>query len=206
MPLPPIPAGVLSDRMDRTAVLATGIVLLIAADLALALVPCDRRCRAGRRAVGPAYGVDARALGRARRGHRARRTARHGLWVLQPAGRSRACSPPASSPGHCGIAPGHKERSLRARALRWLRWQACWRCTAEPTQEPVDPAWRQLTHRTRSCLYCLKGSRKTNRFGGNPLTPQPPRDTRPRWDQQSEIEFAPHRAGPPPAWHVKRGA
>jgi uncharacterized membrane protein YhaH (DUF805 family) len=51
-------------------------------------------------------------------------------------------------------------------------------------------------------MYCLKGSRKTNRFGPNPLQPV---DTRPRWDQQSEIEMVPHKAGPPPVWHVKRG-
>ena len=31
-------------------------------------------------------------------------------------------------------------------------------------------------------MYCLKGSRKTNRFGPDPLAP---RDTRPGWDQQS---------------------
>ncbi len=42
-------------------------------------------------------------------------------------------------------------------------------------------------------MYCLKGSRKTNRFGADPLTPEPPRDTRPPWDQQSEIEMVPHR-------------
>ena len=54
-------------------------------------------------------------------------------------------------------------------------------------------------------MYCLKGSRKTNRFGADPLTPQPPRDTRPPWDQQSEIEMVPHKAGPPPVWRVKRG-
>ena len=52
-------------------------------------------------------------------------------------------------------------------------------------------------------MYCLKGSRKTNRFGPNPLAPI---DTRPRWEQQSEIEMVPHKAGPPPVWHVKRGA
>jgi uncharacterized membrane protein YhaH (DUF805 family) len=52
-------------------------------------------------------------------------------------------------------------------------------------------------------MYCLKGSRKTNRFGPNPLQPI---DTRPRWEQQSEIEMVPHKAGPPPVWHVKRGA
>ena len=55
-------------------------------------------------------------------------------------------------------------------------------------------------------LYCLKGSRKTNRFGADPLTPPPPRDTRPPWDQQREIEMVPHKAGPPPVWRVKREA
>jgi len=51
-------------------------------------------------------------------------------------------------------------------------------------------------------MYCLKGSRKTNRFGADPLTPEPPLDTRPPWDQQSEIEMVP-KAGPPPVWRVK---
>ena len=51
-------------------------------------------------------------------------------------------------------------------------------------------------------LYCLKGSRKTNRFGADPLAP---RDTRPRWEQESEIEKVPHKAGPPPVWRVKPG-
>ena len=51
-------------------------------------------------------------------------------------------------------------------------------------------------------MCCLKGSRKTNRFGADPLTPKPPLDTRPPWDQQSEIEMVP-KAGPPPAWRVK---
>ncbi|MBR1277446.1 DUF805 domain-containing protein [Bradyrhizobium sp. AUGA SZCCT0283] len=54
-------------------------------------------------------------------------------------------------------------------------------------------------------MYCLKGSRKTNRFGADPLTPPPPRDTRPRWDQQSEIEMVPRKASPPPVWRVKPG-
>ena len=44
-------------------------------------------------------------------------------------------------------------------------------------------------------MFFLKGSRKTNRFGPNPLQPI---DTRPRWEQQSEIEMVPHKAGPPP--------
>lgn len=43
-------------------------------------------------------------------------------------------------------------------------------------------------------IYLLKGSRKTNRFGPNPLQPI---DTRPRWDQSREIEMVPHKAGPP---------
>ena len=50
-------------------------------------------------------------------------------------------------------------------------------------------------------MYCLKGSRKTNRFGPNPLQPIEPG---PRWEQQSEIEMVPHKAGPPPVWYVKR--
>lgn len=54
-------------------------------------------------------------------------------------------------------------------------------------------------------MYCLKGSRKTNRFGADPLTPPPPRDTRPRWDQRSEIEMVPRKASPPPVWRVKPG-
>ena len=50
-------------------------------------------------------------------------------------------------------------------------------------------------------MYFLTGSRKTNRFGPNPLQPA---DTGPRWDQQSEIEMVPRRGGPPPVWYVKR--
>ena len=52
-------------------------------------------------------------------------------------------------------------------------------------------------------MFFLRGSRKTNRFGPNPLQPI---DTRPRWEQESEIEMVPHKAGPPPVWHVKPGA
>lgn len=52
-------------------------------------------------------------------------------------------------------------------------------------------------------MYLLKGSRKTNRFGPNPLQPI---DTRPRWEQSHEIEMVPHKAGPPPMWRVKPGA
>jgi uncharacterized membrane protein YhaH (DUF805 family) len=55
-------------------------------------------------------------------------------------------------------------------------------------------------------MYLLKGTPKTNRFGADPLAPPPPRDTRPPWDQQSEIEMVPHKAGPPPVWRVKREA
>ena len=55
-------------------------------------------------------------------------------------------------------------------------------------------------------MYLLKGSPGTNQFGADPLAPPPPRDTRPPWDQQSEIEMVPHKAGPPPVWRVKREA
>jgi len=66
------PAGVISDRISRTAVLAGGILLLVAADIALALL---RRSAALRWAScsGPAYGADARVTGRPRGGHRAGR-------------------------------------------------------------------------------------------------------------------------------------
>ena len=43
-------------------------------------------------------------------------------------------------------------------------------------------------------LCFLKGTTGTNRFGSDPLVPI---DTRPPWDQQSEIEMVPHKAGPP---------
>jgi uncharacterized membrane protein YhaH (DUF805 family) len=42
-------------------------------------------------------------------------------------------------------------------------------------------------------MYWLRGTRGPNRFGPDPLVP---RDTRPGWDQGSEIELVPHRAGP----------
>jgi uncharacterized membrane protein YhaH (DUF805 family) len=48
----------------------------------------------------------------------------------------------------------------------------------------------------------LKGTNGPNRFGPDPLAPV---DRRPRWDQQSELEIVPHRAGPPAGAHVKRG-
>ncbi len=59
-------------------------------------------------------------------------------------------------------------------------------------------------------MYCLKGTSWPNRFGPNPLGKQQsrPRSERGRasgWDQDREIELAPHRASPPAAMHVKRG-
>lgn len=62
-------------------------------------------------------------------------------------------------------------------------------------------------------IYCLKGTRWTNRFGPNPL---PKVQSRPRsshgssrassaWDQTEAMEFVPHQASSPPAMHVKRG-
>ena len=44
-------------------------------------------------------------------------------------------------------------------------------------------------------LCFLKGTDGPNRFGADPLAPV---DTRPRWDQQSELEMVPHKAGPSP--------
>jgi uncharacterized membrane protein YhaH (DUF805 family) len=64
-------------------------------------------------------------------------------------------------------------------------------------------------------LGFLSGTRYPNRYGANPLRkaqarPRSDRDNRPRatqgWDQQSEIEITPHKAGPPPVWRVKREA
>jgi uncharacterized membrane protein YhaH (DUF805 family) len=52
-------------------------------------------------------------------------------------------------------------------------------------------------------LFCLRGTKGPNRFGPDPRVP---RDTRPRWEQQSELEFVPHSAGPSPGPHVNRGA
>ena len=49
----------------------------------------------------------------------------------------------------------------------------------------------------------VKGTNGPNRFGPDPLAP---RETARRWDQQSELEFVPHSAGPSPGAHVKRGA
>jgi uncharacterized membrane protein YhaH (DUF805 family) len=51
-------------------------------------------------------------------------------------------------------------------------------------------------------LYFLRGDTGPNRFGPDPLEPI---DTRPDWDQFSELEFVPHSAGPSPGAHVKRG-
>jgi uncharacterized membrane protein YhaH (DUF805 family) len=49
----------------------------------------------------------------------------------------------------------------------------------------------------------LRGTRGPNLFGADPLAPI---DTRPRWDQHSELEFVPHRASPSTGPHDKRGA
>lgn len=52
-------------------------------------------------------------------------------------------------------------------------------------------------------MYYLRGTQGPNRFGPDPLAV---RHTRPPWDQHSELEFVPTRAGPPAGAHVKRGA
>jgi len=58
-------------------------------------------------------------------------------------------------------------------------------------------------------IYCLKGTRWTNRFGPNPL---PKKQMRPRttpashWEPSSAYEFVPYSASPPAGTHVNRGA
>lgn len=48
-------------------------------------------------------------------------------------------------------------------------------------------------------LAVLKGTRGPNRFGSDPLAPVSTGvHAASRWDQQSELEFIPHRAGPSP--------
>jgi len=55
-------------------------------------------------------------------------------------------------------------------------------------------------------LFCLRGTKGPNRFGPDPLAPVSPNaPAASRWDQQSELEFVPHSAGPSPVSHVKRG-
>ncbi len=54
-------------------------------------------------------------------------------------------------------------------------------------------------------LFCLRGTKGSNRFGSDPLAPADTIDTRPGWDQQSELEFVPHSAGPSAGAHVMRG-
>ena len=56
-------------------------------------------------------------------------------------------------------------------------------------------------------MYCLKGSRKTNRFGPNPLLAiEQKLERKQGWKQDSEIEIVPYKSSPPPVWRVKRGA
>jgi uncharacterized membrane protein YhaH (DUF805 family) len=58
-------------------------------------------------------------------------------------------------------------------------------------------------------IYCLRGTRWTNRFGPNPLpkVQSRPRSTSAsRWDQTSAYEFVPRSASSPPGTHVNRGA
>jgi uncharacterized membrane protein YhaH (DUF805 family) len=48
-------------------------------------------------------------------------------------------------------------------------------------------------------LFCLRGTKGPNRFGSDPLAPLAPvapTDTRPGGNQQSKLEFVPHRADP----------
>ncbi len=53
-------------------------------------------------------------------------------------------------------------------------------------------------------LLFLRGSKKTNRFGADPLYVSPAGKA--GWDQQQELEMPTQKAGPPPQWRVKRGS
>lgn len=50
-------------------------------------------------------------------------------------------------------------------------------------------------------LLFFRGSRKTNRFGADPLHVSPA--GKPGWDQERELEMPAQKAGPPPRWRVK---
>ena len=62
-------------------------------------------------------------------------------------------------------------------------------------------------------LLFLRGTKRANRYGPDPLGKEQMRARHararqratPPWDQQSEIEMVPHKAGPPPLWRVKPG-
>ena len=55
-------------------------------------------------------------------------------------------------------------------------------------------------------MYCLRGTNGPNRFGPDPIAAsRSGRSRGSRWDQRSELEFVPHRAGPSAGAHVKRG-
>jgi uncharacterized membrane protein YhaH (DUF805 family) len=55
-------------------------------------------------------------------------------------------------------------------------------------------------------LFFLSGAKAPNRFGPDPLAPEPvATGTASRWDQHSELEFVPHSAGPSPGPHGMRG-
>ncbi len=63
-------------------------------------------------------------------------------------------------------------------------------------------------------MYFLRGTKRTNRFGPDPLgkeqmrarSAEERRRTTTPWSQESEIEMVPHIASPPPVWRVNPGA
>ena len=119
------PFGRLADRMDRTRLLAGGLVLLVAADLLLARGRPRPAAVGGHPAVGAAHGDDpgpARHDGGRRR---ARGLARHGLRHVQPGQRHR----PAGGQCPRRLAVGHLGRrhapSSRVRCSRSPHWGCC---------------------------------------------------------------------------------
>jgi uncharacterized membrane protein YhaH (DUF805 family) len=69
-------------------------------------------------------------------------------------------------------------------------------------------AWAAILFAGFVDLYCLKGTRSTNRFGPNPLPKEQgssSRGTSSGWNQTDAMEFVPHQASPLPGMRVKRG-
>ena len=97
------PAGILSDKIGRTGILATGFVILIFADIALALASGVPGVMAGVVLWGLHMGFTQGLLGHDDCRQRACRASRHGIRNVQSSWAAWPCSLPASSPGRSGM-------------------------------------------------------------------------------------------------------
>ena len=120
------PAGAAADRVNSRTLLFLGLVLLIAADVVLALArsPLDRVRRG--RAVGLAHGLHARLAVETRCGHRSCRSARHGFRNIQSCEWRLRCCSRASSRALCGALSGRRPRFWPVQSSRRSRPSACW--------------------------------------------------------------------------------